>query len=275
MALLDGKVAIITGAAGLIGSDTAELLAENGARVVLADLPGERLDQVTEDLKGKGHDVAACTTDITDESQVKALVQFAVDTYGGLHILDNNAGATGQTETDKDVVSLERKTWDYALGINALGPLLAAQSAIPVMIQGGGGVIVNISSGQSLSGDLSNTAYSAGKAAVNSLTRDIAVQYGPQGIRCNAIAPGLIVHPAALEHFPAEFRALFEDNCSVQRLGQARDISNAVLYLASDLSSYVTGQIISVDGGILAHLPTTAPMRQMLMSWVAADKNPE
>lgn len=271
MRLLDGKVAIVTGAAGGIGSDTSEVLAEAGARVVLTDLPGDHLEEVTAGLKEKGYDVASHGADVTVEPAMAGLVRFTVETYGGIDIVDNNAGATGQTDVDRDVLTMDLETWERALAINARGPLLLCKHAIPVMIKGGGGSIINISSGQSLSGDIANTAYSAGKAALNSLTRDIAAQYGPEGIRCNAIAPGLIVPEAAQAAFPPQFKAMFVDNCSVLRLGVPRDISNAVLYLASDLSSYVTGQVISVDGGILARLSTVAPMRAMQAGWVSKE----
>jgi NAD(P)-dependent dehydrogenase (short-subunit alcohol dehydrogenase family) len=269
MALLDGKVAIVTGAAGGIGSDTSAALAEQGARVVLTDLQEDRLQAVAQELRDKGHEVAAHVADITDEASVRSLVAFAVATFGGIDVVDNNAGATGQTDRDLDVVNMDLEVWERAIGINARGPLLVCKHAIPVMIDGGGGSIINISSGQSLSGDIANTAYSAGKAAVNSLTRDIATVYGPKGVRCNAVLPGLIVPAAAQEHFPAAFKDMFVDNCPVPRLGLPRDISNAVVFLASDLSAYITGQTLSVDGGFSAHLPTVAPMRALQAGWVS------
>jgi NAD(P)-dependent dehydrogenase (short-subunit alcohol dehydrogenase family) len=269
MGLLDGKVAIVTGAAGGIGSDTSLALAEQGARVVLTDLQPDRLDPVVEALRADGHDVAGHVADITDEESVKGLIAFAVKTFGGIHVVDNNAGATGQTDRDKDVIGMDLEVWERAIAINARGPLLVCKHALPVMIEGGGGSIINISSGQSLAGDIANSAYSAGKAAVNSLTRDIATVYGPQGVRCNAVLPGLIVPEAAQEHFPPAFKDMFVENCTVPRLGLPRDISNAVVFLASELSAYISGQTISVDGGFSAHLPTVAPMRKIQAGWVS------
>jgi NAD(P)-dependent dehydrogenase (short-subunit alcohol dehydrogenase family) len=269
MGLLDGKVAIVTGAAGGIGSDTSQALAEQGARVVLTDVQGDRLESVVEGLRKEGHDVAGHVADITDERSVQGLIAFAVETFGGIDVVDNNAGATGQTDRDHDVITMDLEVWERAQAINARGPLLVCKHALPVMIEGGGGSIINISSGQSLAGDIANTAYSAGKAALNSLTRDIATVYGPQGVRCNAVLPGLIVPEAAQAHFPAPFKAMFVENCPVPRLGLPRDISNAVVFLASDLSAYITGQTISVDGGFSAHLPTVAPMRTLQADWVS------
>ena len=176
-------------------------------------------------------------------------------------MLDNNAGATHLSGQDGDLLGMDLDLWQRSAAINVTGPMLLCRAVVPLMIEHGGGSIINISSGQSLSGDIRNTAYAAGKAALNSLTRDIATQYGPQGIRCNAVAPGLIVAEGA--PFPEAVRQMMVDNCPVPRLGTPRDISDAVVFLASDRSSYITGQVISVDGGILIHLPTVAPMRAM------------
>ena len=268
MALLDGKVALVTGAAGGIGAETCLALAEQGARIVLTDIAEEGLTSVTAKLADQGYPVVSRVADITDEAAVADLVAFTLATYGRIDVLDNNAGATGLTSEDGAVADMSLQTWQRATAINVTGPMLLCKHALPAMMAGGGGSIINISSGQSLSGDLSNTAYAAGKAALNSLTRDIATQYGHQGIRCNAIAPGLIVTPEAQERFPAAFRDMFVENCLVPRLGHPRDIANTVVFLASDLSSYITGQVISVDGGILSHLPTVAPMRAMRSGWV-------
>jgi NAD(P)-dependent dehydrogenase (short-subunit alcohol dehydrogenase family) len=256
-------VALVTGAGGVIGADTARCLAEAGARVVLTDVAEDRLESVGRGLLEDGHEVLWHLCDITEEAAVRALVDAAVSRFGRIDVLDNNAGATGMTQQDRDLVNLDHDFFLRSTGINLVGPMLLCKHVIPVMLQQGSGSVVNISSGQSLSGDLMNTAYSAGKAALNSLTRDIATQYGPSGVRCNAIAPGLIVAEEAQAAFPQPIKDLFVDNCLVPRLGRPRDISNAVLFLASELSAYITGQVLSVDGGILAHLPTVATMRAM------------
>jgi NAD(P)-dependent dehydrogenase (short-subunit alcohol dehydrogenase family) len=219
---------------------------------------------VAEELRGEGFEVAAKAADITDEASVKDLVSFAVDSYGGIDVLDNNAGATGFSTVDQDVADMTTELWNNMLAINARGPMLTCKHVLPLMVARGGGSIINISSGQSMSGDLTNVAYSAGKAALNSLTRDVATAYGHKGIRCNAIAPGLIVPPNSAGRLPKEMHDIFVANSLVPRLGVPRDIANMAVFLASDLAAYITGQIISVDGGILVHLPTMVAMRDLM-----------
>ncbi len=264
MALLNGKVALVTGAAGSIGSETALALAEQGARVLLTDLRAPELSAVTDRLKGQGHDVACKAGDITSEDDIRAVVDFAVETYGGVDILDNNAGATGFSSRDLDIPDMPVELWDQVQSINARGPMLFCKYAIPSMLARGGGSIINISSGQSLSGDVSNFAYAASKAAVNALTRHLATAYSPKGVRVNAIAAGLIIQPGMEQRLPAHIQEIFLSHCLVPRLGTPRDIANMVVFLASDLSSYVTGQILSVDGGFTAHLPSVADMRPII-----------
>lgn len=264
MGLLDGKVALVTGAAGSIGSETALALAEQGARVVLTDLRAPELEAVTDRLKGQGYEVAAKAGDITSEDDIRAVVEFAGQTFGGVDILDNNAGATGFSSRDLDIPDMAVELWDQVQSINARGPMLFCKYVIPSMLARGGGSIINISSGQSLSGDVSNFAYAASKAAVNALTRHLATGYSPKGVRVNAIAAGLIIQPGMEQRLPAHIQDIFLSHCLVPRLGTPRDIANMVVFLASDLSSYVTGQILSVDGGFTAHLPSVADMRPII-----------
>ncbi|MDQ1694850.1 MAG: hypothetical protein QOJ03_203 [Frankiaceae bacterium] len=263
MSILAGRVALVTGAAGGIGSETVLALCEAGARVMLTDLREEPLDEVRAALEAKGHEVAAKTADITDESSVRAVVQDTVSRFGRIDILDNNAGATGFTDRDRNVADMDVDVWEQVTAINARGPMLMSKHVIPVMVEGGGGSIINISSGQSLTGDLTNLAYASGKGALNAMTRHMATAYGPSGVRVNAIAPGLIVRPGEEDRLPKPIADLFIANCLVPRLGRPRDIADTVVFLASDLSGYITGQVISVDGGILAHLATVAPMREL------------
>ncbi|MDB5425793.1 MAG: short-chain dehydrogenase/reductase, partial [Phenylobacterium sp.] len=246
MGLLEGRVALVTGAAGWIGSATVEAMCEQGARVVLTDLNADGLQQTTERLKGQGYDVACKAGDLASEDDIRAVVAFATDTFGGLDILDNNAGATGLAREDPGIVDLSSELWDKIQTINSRGPMLYCKYALPGMLARGRGSIINISSGQSLSGDIGNTAYACGKAAVNALTRHLATAYGPQGIRVNAVAPGLIVDPSTEGRLPKAIQDLFIAHSLVPRLGVPRDIANMVVYLASDLSAFVTGQVISV-----------------------------
>ncbi|MGN6063694.1 SDR family NAD(P)-dependent oxidoreductase [Brevundimonas diminuta] len=266
MGILEGKVALVTGAAGSIGSETALALAEQGARVLLTDLRAAELEAVTERLKGQGHDVACRSGDITREDDIRGAVEACVAAFGGVDILDNNAGATGFSSRDLDIPDMPVELWDQVQSINARAPMLFCKYAIPSMLERGGGSIVNISSGQSLSGDVSNFAYAASKAAINALTRHMATAYSPRGVRVNAIAAGLIIQPGMEQRLPAHIQDIFLSHCLVPRLGVPRDIANMVVFLASDLSSYVTGQILSVDGGFTAHLPSVADMRPTIES---------
>jgi len=266
MALLDGKVALVTGAAGSIGSETALALAEQGARVLLTDLRAAELEAVTERLKAQGHDVACKAGDLSSEDDIRTVVETCVKTFGGVDILDNNAGATGFSSRDLDIPDMPVELWDQVQAINARGPMLFCKYAIPSMLERGSGSIINISSGQSLSGDVSNFAYAASKAAINALTRHMATAYSPRGVRVNAIAAGLIIQPGMEQRLPAHIQDIFLSHCLVPRLGVPRDIANMVVFLASELSSYVTGQILSVDGGFTAHLPSVADMRPTIES---------
>lgn len=262
---LNGRVAIVTGAGGVggIGECTARLLAESGARVVLADLPGSKLEETAASLNKQGYDVTHCATDISDERSVESLIRFAQQKYGRLDILDNNAASQGQAE-DRDVTSMSVELWDHIMGVNARGAMLMCKHALPVMMAGGGGSIINISSGTSVAGDFFATAYAASKGAVNTLTRYVATQYGAKGIRCNALVLGLIATPVLKMVMPEPLRDIFRDNKLVGRLGEPQDVAEMVLFLASDRSRFITGQLLPVDGGFYAHTPTTAPVLAML-----------
>ena len=262
---LNGRVAIVTGAGGVggIGECTARLLAESGARVVLADLPGSKLEETAASLIKQGCDATHCATDISDERSVELLIRFTQQKYGRLDILDNNAASQGQAE-DRDITTMSVDLWDHIMGVNARGAMLMCKHALPVMMAGGGGSIINISSGTSMAGDFFATAYAASKGAVNTLTRYVATQYGAKGIRCNALVLGLIATPILKSVMPEPLRDIFRDNKLVGRLGEPRDVAEMVLFLASDRSRFITGQLLPVDGGFYAHTPTTAPVLAML-----------
>jgi NAD(P)-dependent dehydrogenase (short-subunit alcohol dehydrogenase family) len=262
---LYGRVAIVTGAGGVggIGECTARLLAESGARVVLADLPGSKLEETAASLIKQGYDATHCATDIADERSVESLIRFTQQKYGRLDVLDNNAASQGQAE-DRDVTSMSVELWDHIMGVNARGAMLMCKHALPVMMAGGGGSIINISSGTSVAGDFFATAYAASKGAVNTLTRYVATQYGAKGIRCNALVLGLIATPILKAVMPEPLQDIFRDNKLVGRLGEPRDVAEMVLFLASDRSRFITGQLLPVDGGFYAHTPTTAPVLALL-----------
>jgi NAD(P)-dependent dehydrogenase (short-subunit alcohol dehydrogenase family) len=262
---LRGRVALVTGAGGEggIGAYTARLLAQAGARVVLADLASSELEQTASSLQSDGYEVAHCVADISDERSVESLMRFTQRTYGRLDILDNNAASQGQPE-DRDVASMSVELWDHIMGVNARGTMLACKHALPLMIAGGGGSIINISSGTSTAGDFFATAYAASKGAINTFTRYVATQYGSRGIRCNALVLGLIATPVLKAVMPEPLREIFRDNKLTGRLGEPRDVAEMVVFLASDRSAFITGQLLPVDGGFYAHTPTTVPMNALL-----------
>lgn len=256
------KVAIVTGAASGIGQVTAQLLAREGARVVVADLDEDGAQAVAEGIRADGGEALAQRVDVGDEAAVHAMVARAVEAYGAVHILHNNAALTapGQHALDTGITGMDVATWERSMTVNLRGAMLGCKHAIPAMLAAGGGAIVNMSSNQSLSGDLTQPAYAASKAGVNQLTRTVATQYGRDGIRCNAICPGLIRTGGSEAAVSPEIFAMIEAHNLVPRTGRPEDIAWTVLFLASDEAAFITGQVLSVDGGQLAHLPHYADL---------------
>lgn len=263
MTSLNGKTAIVTGAASGIGRSTALRMAECGANVVLADVNATGLTDVEQAISEQGGQVLAVQTDVGDEAQIRELVDRAVSTFGTVSVLHNNAAALGASSLgrDGDLDAMTTELWDHCFAVNLRSQMLCAKYTVPHMLAAGGGSIINMSSGTSLAGDLTRLAYSAAKAGVNALTRSIATMYGKQGVRCNAVAPGFVLTPPAREQLTDAQLKVYEDNCLTPFLGEPEDIADMVVFLASDRSRYVTGQIISIDGGSLAHLGTVATFR--------------
>jgi NAD(P)-dependent dehydrogenase (short-subunit alcohol dehydrogenase family) len=261
MGRLDGKIAIITGAASGIGRVTAQRVAAEGARTVVADLNSTRAKQTAEEIVSAGGEATAVQLDLGDSESVRAMVRAAVTGYGGLDILHNNAAATLLAATkDLPVGAADPDVWDETMRVNLRGSMVAIQAAVPHMIARGGGSVINTSSGAGLTGDLRNPAYGASKAALISLTRYVATEFGKQGIRCNAISPGYIV----IGEKPGRdaVNATMLRHALTPRLGRPEDIAALVVFLASDESAFITGQNICVDGGMLAHQPFVADFRE-------------
>ena len=192
---LQGMVAIVTGSASGIGRACAVALGLEGASVVVADLDADGAAAVADHIVEHGARAHAVRVDLGDAESVEALVQQTVDRFGGLDILHNNAAATHLAATrDLNVGDMDPDVWDATMRINLKGTMLATKFALPHLVAGGGGSIVNTSSGASLAGDMGHTAYAVSKAAINALTLNTAAQYGKAGVRCNAIAPGLDRH---------------------------------------------------------------------------------
>jgi NAD(P)-dependent dehydrogenase (short-subunit alcohol dehydrogenase family) len=247
---LQGKVAIITGAANGMGETEARMFAREGAKVVVADILEREGQQVVADITASGGDARFVRLDVVSEEDWRETVNTAVATYGKLHILVNNAGLSGSY--DPDIMSTA--AWDRLMAVNAKGVFLGIKYAVPAMQQAGGGAIVNISSISGFVGqDYVHMAYNASKGAVRILTKSAAVQYAKDGIRVNSVHPGMMP-PMRSSRGTAdpERRRLMIAQVPMGREGRREEVGAAVLFLASDEASYITGTELVVDGGFLA-----------------------
>ncbi|UXJ50186.1 SDR family NAD(P)-dependent oxidoreductase [Pseudomonas citronellolis] len=256
MKRLQNKVAVVTGAASGIGLAAARRLAEEGAQVVLADINLGAAQHQASTLLDEGLRVAAVQVDLGDEVSIASMIERTVSLFAGLDVLFNNAAATHlSSRHDAPIESMDTQVWDDTMRINLRGTMLATKYAIASMLPRGGGSIINTSSGAGQAGALGYSAYAVSKAGIENLTRYVAAQHGKQGIRCNAVAPGLIVTPATADNYAGPAGEMMLAHHLTPRLGNVGDIANAVLFLASDEAAFITGQIINVDGGLLSHQP--------------------
>ena len=252
MARLDGKIALITGAASGMGKVAAELFAREGARVLLADVTDEAGRAAADEISSAGGHAAFVHTDVSKPEELEAAVRSTVARFGALNVLYNNAGIF--PADDGSVTETSERTWDRVMDINLKGVFLGCKYAIPAMIESGGGSIINVASFVALVGAATaQIAYTASKGGVLSMTREIAVEFARKGIRANALCPGPIETPLLAELLadPAR-RERRLVHIPVGRFGQAEEIARAALFLASDESSFVTGATFVVDGGITA-----------------------
>jgi NAD(P)-dependent dehydrogenase (short-subunit alcohol dehydrogenase family) len=249
-ARLAGKVALVTGGSSGLGRVGAELFAAHGAQVVVADV--EDGDDVVEAIAAAGGEATFVRCDVTDDDNVAAAVQHAVETFGGLHVLYNNAGV--MLSGDDDPVATPIDVYETTMAINVKGVLLCCKHAIPVMIDGGGGSIVNVASFVAHMGAATaQIAYTASKGAVLSMTREIAVIYARQGIRANALCPGPVMTPMLAKFLSDDARRQRRlVHIPMGRFGEPIEIAKGALFLASDESSWMTGQSLLIDGGITA-----------------------
>lgn len=259
---LDGRVALITGGAGGIGSATARLMASRGARLVIADIAAEPAGRLAASLP----DAIACAVDLADERSVQAMVAAAVAHYGRLDILHNNAAALDPAlaPLDGDIERMSTDVWDHTFAVNLRGAMIASREALPHLMVHGNGVIINTVSNLAMQGHLIQAAYSASKAALIQMTRSIAASHGRHGVRCNAVAPGMTLTPALIAAFPPPLRQIVEDETLRDRLGAPEDIAEAVAFLASDAARNITGEVLVSDGGLSSHVPGLAGFRSFM-----------
>jgi len=251
---LEGKVAIVTGGAKGQGAASSLLFAEEGAKVVVADWDFENAEKVAGEIKAAGGEAVAIKVDVSKEDDIKKMIQAALDNFGRLDILFNNAGV-GFSERSRffmgSVVDTPVEDWDAILGINLRGVALGCKHAIPVMTAQGGGVILNNSSINGIISMPGADAYTAAKGGVVALTRVLADVYGPSGIRVNCMCPGAVKTPmiAEISGDPEGPLKAWNDSAPLRRAGEPEELAQAALFLVSDASSFVTGVILPVDGG--------------------------
>ncbi len=272
---IEGRVALVTGGGSGIGEATAKRFAQEGAKVVVVDINEEGARRVEREIKASGGQASAFRADVADLQNVKGMIQHAVETFGRLDILHNNATALEIGH----VVDLTIEGWNRTIAVNLTATFLATKFALPLMIKQGGGVIINTSSVSGLGGDYGHGAYNAAKAGVINFTRTTAIEYARYKIRANCVCPGATATPplltslgerkAYLPHLttspssapPRELtledrqrmRQRLENAHPIGRLAQPEEIANLILFLASDEASFITGAVFVADGGLTAH----------------------
>ncbi len=242
---LQGKVAIITGAARGIGRETALLFAAEGAKVVICDLLDEG-EEVAEEIRSRGGEAIFYKLDVTDREAVKRMVDAVVERYGRIDILVNNAGIT----RDAQFLKMTEEDWDKVIAVNLKGVFNVTQAVAPVMVAQGKGKVVNAASVVALYGNFGQTNYVASKAGVIGMTKVWARELGRKGINVNAVAPGFIQTEMTAK-VPEKVLQMVRERTPLGRLGTPRDVAYAYLFLASDESDYVNGAVLSVDGGLV------------------------
>lgn len=251
---LDGKVAIVTGAASGIGKAAAELLADYGAKVMILDVSEEKGKEVAEKIRQNNNEAYFYRCDVSNSKDCKKVAEDIKDKFNKIDILFNNAGVTRR----KSVVELEEKDWDFVIDVSLKGAYLMSKYVIPIMANGGGGSIINTGSGWGLKGGDDAAAYCAAKGGIVNLTRAMAIDHGKQNIRVNCVCPGDTDTPLLRDEGKQlgieenEFLKLSAKGRPLEKIGTPLDIAKAVLFFASDMSTWVTGTTLVVDGGGLA-----------------------
>jgi len=242
---------VVTGGGSGIGKATVERFLQEGARVAIIDVSAKNGEAAVTELKGMGHDPLLIIGDVTDSKDVRRMVQEVLDEFGGVDVLFNNAGIL----VEGTIEEVSEEGWDRIMDVNVKGPFLMSKEIVPVMLKQGKGVIVNNASCSGLVGDRNAVAYNASKGAVVLMTKCLALDYAERGIRANCVCPGEIDTPmfrqeAEARNMPVEeYRKVLCECHPIGRLGLPVEVANAVLFLASEEASFITGAAFSVDGG--------------------------
>jgi NAD(P)-dependent dehydrogenase (short-subunit alcohol dehydrogenase family) len=252
---LDGRVALVTGAASGIGAASSRALAQAGAAVAVTDVDIDSASAVAAAIEETGGRALALRLDVAEERQWASAIATVRDRLGPVTVLHSNAADISIIDRDNDLLDLEVAIWDRAFAVAARGSMLAAKHTLPHMIEASRGSIVYTSSVKGRSGSTRQIAYSSAKGAIDSLTRVIATTYGPSGVRCNGIAPGVVDTPAARANASDQLRQLIIEGQLVGRLAEPEDIARVAVFLASDAAAMITGQVLVVDGGMTEHIP--------------------
>jgi len=249
---LQNKSAVITGGANGIGRATAELFAREGARIVVTDVDAEGLGRLCEELKAQGSTVASVVGDVSRAKDACAMIEAAVDRYGRLDILVANAGVIPL----RTIIEATPADWDEVMGVDGRGMFLTCKYAVEQMLKTGGGSIVCLSSISGIAGQKSQSTYGPAKFVATGLTKHLAIEWADRNIRVNAVAPGTIrterVQRLPEEPGGTEYIEAIERMHPMGRLGEPHEVAQAILFLASDDASFITGTILAVDGGYLA-----------------------
>lgn len=262
MSRLPGKVAVVTGAGSGIGAATAVAMAREGAAVVLAGRTAARVEAVAARIAAAGGRALAVPTDVTVEDDVVAVLDRAVAEFGRLDVLHSNAG--GNARADRDVETTPEAVWHEALQLNLVAVATTIRHAIPRMTATGGGSVVVTASAGAFAGGTGKVAYAAAKAGVIALVKHVASSHGRAGIRCNAVAPGLVLSEGALAQLPPPLLDAIARHQPLAGFTTPEDVADLAVFLGSDESRYVTGQTITIDAGTTAMAPATPALREAM-----------
>lgn len=246
---LRGKVVVVAGAATGLGADSARRLGREGAKVVVGDLDHSGARRTAQSIANDGGEAIAVQFDISDDDAVRRLISVATESYGGIDAAHINAGDMSSVSKDSDVVDIDLGVWDRTVSVNLRGHMLVTRHVVPKLQERGGGSIVYTSSIASFTGEPQRPAYAVTKAGINALARHVASRWGREGIRANALTPGLILTEEIRSGLDDEAKGRMLARTRSPRLGTPDDISAMVSYLMSDAGAWINGQVVNVDGG--------------------------